>query len=219
MSIYTGSGNSFFGGSGATSKSIYHLHNTPGILPPHPFVPDTITNPYGKKPFANFIAGLQADIVLPQKWMLILSTQYEQTGGKLTADTVYSTTGPSKVNGKYQRRYDFISINPQIGKIIFKKQVTIVVHAGFDYAFKLEQSDQFDYTDQGGQKNIVGYGGGTPETNDLRFTIGTSITRKRWSLDFNYKHGLSNYNKNSSSKVFERLLHIRLMYAFLKKKI
>ena len=99
---------------------------------------------------------------------------------------------------------------------VFQKKVIITFHAGLDYAFRLSRGEQFDYTDQSGRKNSVGYDGDTPETNDFRVTIGASIIKKRWTLDLNYKHGLSNYNTNGNSKVFERILHIRVMYAFLK---
>ena len=218
LSVFTGSGISFFRGSGAVSKSIYHLNNTSGSLPPHPFIPDTIDNPYGKKLFANFLAGVQADILLHSKWVFLISSQYEQVGGKLNPDTIVSTTGRRKVDGEYKRLYGFLSVNPQIVRIIFQKQVMIELHAGLDYAFALSIEDEFDYTDQSGKRSIIGYSGYPVETNDLRFTIGSAFTRKKWTLDLNYKHGLSNYNKNGNDKVFSRILHIRLMYAFLKSK-
>ena len=207
LSVYTGSGISFLGGSGATNKSYYIIGDVVRL--------DEMKNPYGKKPLTNFFAGLQAKMLLPSNYMLMLSTQYEQTGGRLTADSILYL-GFSRVDGKYKRNYDFISVNPEIGRTILQKKVKLVLHTGLDYAFKLSLKDQFDYTDQSCKKYSIRNQGMNPETNDLRFTIGSSITRKRWTLDLNYKHGLSNYNKNGNDKVFSRLLHIRLIYTFLK---
>ena len=220
LSAFTGSGVSFFGGPGAVSKSTYHTNftgfNAAGF---NGFISDTITSPYGKKPFTNFLAGLQAGIVLPSKWTLILSAQYEHTGGSLTADSVISPSGSIKTDGKYRRYYDFISVNPQIGRIIFQKAVTLTLHTGLDYTSKLDRGQITDYTDQTGQKNSIGSSGDEPEKNDLRVTFGASVTRNKWSLDLNYKHGLVNYSKNGTGKVYARLLHIRLLYTFLSKRI
>ena len=211
LSVFTGSGISFFAGPGAVNKSNFSVSgsgfNTLAIM----------ANPYGKKQFTNFIAGLQADITPSStKWILILSSQYEQTGGELSPDSVFSSGVATKTVGKYKRYYNFISVDPQIGRILFQKKVIITFHAGLDYAFKVTEGEQFDYTNQTGQTNSIGYEGGYPKTTDFRITFGTSITLKKWSLDFNFKHGLSNYNKNGNAKVLEKLLHIRLLYTFLK---
>jgi hypothetical protein len=219
LSAFTGSGISFFGGPGAVNKSTYHLNNTPGIPFPHPFTPDTMANPYGRKPYTNFLAGLQVDITLSSKWILQLSAQYENIGGKSNADSVIAPSWSIKTDGKYSRNYDYISFNPQIGRIILKKTVTILLHTGIDYTSKLAMGSQFDYTDQSGQRYSVGYSGGEPEVNDLRITFGASVTRKKWSIDINYKHGLVNYWKDRPAKVYARLMHIRLLYAFWSKQI
>jgi hypothetical protein len=212
FSVFTGSGFSFFGGPGAVGKSHYHLSDVSSI-------PNNMDNPYGKKPFTNFMAGLQADMTLSSKWVLLLSSQFEHTGGRLTCDSVFSRMGGIKVDGKFHRYYDFISINPQIGRIVFQKAVTVSVHAGMDYTSRLDRGEQFDYTNQNNQKYSIGYQGGEPEVNDLRITIGAAVTRKKWGLDINYKHGLTNYWKDGPAKVYARLLHIRLLYAFWSKKI
>jgi len=215
LSAFTGSGISFFGGPGAVSNSTYYRSGLPFPSP----IPDTMANPYGKKPFTNFLAGLQADITLPSKWILLLSSQYEHTGGSLTSDSVVSPSGTIKTNGKYNRYYDFISVNPQIGRIIFQKVITLTLHTGIDYTSKLNRGDDFDYTNQNGQKNSIGYDGGEPEKNDLRVSFGASVTRKKWSVGINYKHGLVNYWKYGPEKVYARLLHIRVQYAFLSRRI
>src|SRR6266498_5266462 len=119
LSAFTGSGISFFGGPGAASKSAYHLSSS--TFGPNGIIPDTVEHPYGKKPFTNFLAGLQADLTLSSKWTFILSSQYEHSGGALTADTVVSSSGSIKTDGKYSRNYEFISVNPQVGRIMFQK--------------------------------------------------------------------------------------------------
>ena len=211
LSVFTGSGISFFRGPGAVNNSVYYRN---GLLFPNDI--DTMANPYGKKPFTNFLAGLQADITLSPKWILLLSSQYEHSGGKLTGDSVISPSGSIKANGTCRRYYDFISVNPQIGRMVFQKKVTLTLHTGIEYTLKLNIGNRFDYTDQNGRKNSIGKTGGEPEVNDFRLTFGASIKRKKWSLDLNFKNGLSNYNKNGNGKVFEKLLHIRLLYTFLK---
>ena len=96
LSVFTGSGISFFAGPGAVNKSDFSVSgsgiNTLAIM----------ANPYGKKQFTNFIAGLQADITLPSKWMLMLSSQYEQTGGELTPDSVFFSGASIKTDGRYK---------------------------------------------------------------------------------------------------------------------
>jgi hypothetical protein len=212
LSAFAGSGLSFFGGRGAVSKSNYYLSDVSGI-------PGYMANPYGKKIFINFLAGLQADITLPSKWIFLLSSQYEHTGGRLTGDSVVSRAGSIKTNGKFERYYDFISINPQIGRIVFQKAVTLSLHAGIDYTSRLDRGEQFDYTNQNGERYSIGYQGAEPEVNDLRITFGASVMRKKWSLDINYKHGVVNYWKDGQANAYSRLLHIRLLYAFWSQKI
>jgi hypothetical protein len=214
LSVLTGSGISFFGGSGDADKSTYYRN---GLSFPNAV--DTMANPYGRKPFTNFLAGLQAGITLPSKWILLLSAQYEHTGGRLTSDSVISPSASIKTTGKYSRYYDFISVNPQIGRILFQKGVTLTLHTGIDYTSKLDMGNTFEYRDQNGLDSSIGYSGGEPEVNDLRVSFGVSVTRKKWSLDINYKHGLVDYMKYSADKVYARILHIRLQYAFLSKNI
>jgi len=214
FSAFTGSGVSFFRGSGTVSNSVYHRN---GLSFPNAV--DTMANPYGRKTYTNFLAGLQADITLSSKWMLLISAQFENLGGKLTGDSVISPSANYKTNGSFRRYYNFISINPKIGRIIFQKAVTLTLHTGIDYTSKLEMGYTFDFSDQNSQRNIIGGSGGEPEVNDMRISFGASVSRKKWSVDINYKHGLVNYWKYGPAKVYARLIHFRLQYAFLSKKI
>lgn len=212
VSAFTGSGFSFFGGPGAASNSNYYRND---FSFPHPLY--TMAQPYGKKPFVNFLAGLQADVTLP-KWILSLSGQYEHSGGTLKGDSIISPSGSVRVDGKYTRNYDFISINPQVGRILVQKTITFALHTGIDYTSKLAMGNQFDYTDQNGMKNSIGYSGGEPEINDLRITFGASVAIKKWSLVINYKHGLTNYNRPGEG-AYSRLLQFRIQYTLLSKMI
>jgi hypothetical protein len=216
LSAFTGSGISYFRGSGTTNNSVYYRSGLP--FPNFSNVPDTMANPYGRKGYTNFLAGLQADIMLSSKWVLLLTAQYENTGARLTGDSVISPTAHLKINGKYSRRYDNISLNPQIGRIIFQKTITLTAHAGIDYTSKLAMGNNFEYTDQNGQKNYVGYSGDEPEVNDCRITFGASVTGKKWSLDINYKQGLTNYRKYGAGNVYTRILQLRILYSFWNKK-
>ena len=161
LSVFTGSGFSFFRGPGAVNNSVYYRNGLP-----FPNSIDTMANPYGRKAYTNFLAGLQADITLPSKWMLLLSAQYERSGGKLTGDSVISPSTRIKTNGTYTRYYDFISVNPQIGKIVFQKAVTLTLHTGIDYTSKLDLGNRFDYAYQNGQDSSIGGRRGEPEKNE-----------------------------------------------------
>lgn len=212
LSAFAGTGLSKFSGSGATDNSVYYRNGLP-----FPNDIDTMRNPYGRKAYGNFVAGLQADLSLSPKWVLIVAVQYEHTGAKLTGDSVLSPSGNSKVSGSYTRKYDNISFNPQIGRVVFQKAVKVILHGGFDYTSKLSVGDDFDYTDPGGQRYIIGKSGGEPEVNDFRISMGATVSGKKWGIGFNYKHGLTNYMKYGNDKVFSRLLHLRIIYTFLNK--
>ncbi len=212
LSAFAGTGLSKFSGSGATDNSVYYRN---GLNFPNDI--DTMRNPYGRKAYGNFVAGLQADLSLSPKWVLLVAVQYEHTGARLTGDSVLSPSGNSKVNGSYTRKYDNISLNPQIGRVVFQKAVKVILHGGIDYTSKLSAGNEFDYTDPGGQRYIIGKAGGEPEVNDFRITTGATVTGKKWGIGFNYKHGLTNYMKYGNDKVFSRMLHVRIIYSFLGK--
>ena len=211
ISAFTGSGVSCFSGSATVTNSVYYRN---GLSFPNSI--DTMVNPYGKKAYTNWLAGMQADITLSAKWILLLSAQFESSGGKLTGDSVISPSGSYKTTGTFKRHYNYISINPQFGRIIFQNAVTLTIHTGIDYAAKLVMGYNFDFKDQNGGRNIIGGSGGEPEVNDIRITFGASVKGQKWSIDFNYKHGIANYKNYGSGNVYSRLFHVRLQYVLLK---
>lgn len=213
LSASVGSGTSFFRGSGTTESSDYYTGGT------WPFDFHTMIEPYGKNSLANFVAGLQLDFrnKPTSKWVWSLNVQYEHSGATLAGDSVFSTAGDFKTEGKYKRYYDYISFNPQVGRILCEKAVSLTVHAGFDYTSKLDQGEEFDYIDPSGQQYSIGGSGGEPEVNDMRITCGATLTRKKWSLNVNYKHGIVDYDEKGPGKVYSRLLHIRVMFALFSK--
>jgi hypothetical protein len=217
LSGFIGSGVSFFGGPGAVSKSTYYRSPVP--FPNFTTDVDTMGVPYGNKPYTNFLAGINADMKFPSKWILRFSTQYEHTGGRLDADSITTPPVKYKTTGTYSRQYDNISFNPQIGKVLSQKKLSFILFTGVDYTSKLAMGDECEFEDQNGQKTMIGYSGGEPEVNDFRVTLGASVSCKKWGVDINYKHGLTNYNKYGTDKVFSRIFHIRLQFAFLDKTI
>ncbi|MBX9783712.1 MAG: hypothetical protein K2X48_10510 [Chitinophagaceae bacterium] len=213
MRVYTGTGISYFHGSGSVNKSNYYRN---GLS--FPLAVDSIGNHFGKKIKSNFLVGLQLDLPLSTVWNFLLSTQYESTGSRLESDSVLSPAGNFKTNGTFSNTYDFISVNPQIGRCFSMRKMSITLHGGFDYCFKLNYADNFNFVDQAGINNSIGHTGGRPEVNDFRITAGIMATLKKWSLDLNYKHGLTNYNINNTDKASLRILHLKLIYTILHSK-
>lgn len=211
LSVYTGTGFSYFGGRGATGNSTYYRN---GLSFPDAI--DTIRNHFGSMARQNFIAGLQLEYPLSPAWTLLFSTQYENTGSRLRSDSIITPSGNYKTDGTYSGYHDFISVNPQIGRAVRKGKLAFILHGGIDYCFKLDRGDKFEFTDQAGKKFSIGHSGGRPEVNDFRISIGGMVTLKKWSLDLNYKHGLANYNTGGEDKVSSRLLHFKLMYSLFK---
>ena len=212
LSVYTGSGISFFDGPAAVSSSNYYRNDLP--------FPEDISemrDSYGKKPFPNFLAGLDANVVM-SKWIVTVCVQYEHSGGSLRIDSAITPSGSKKVNGKYSRIYDFISTNPQVGRILIQKKVTLALHTGIDYCSMLEWGERFDWTDQNGQVASTLLSGGRPDNDDLRITFGATVAIKKWTLGVNYKHGVANCDP-SGELVYSRLLQFRLQYTFLSKRI
>jgi hypothetical protein len=212
LSAFTGSGISYFRGSGTVNNSVYYRNGLPW-----PNSRDSMANPYGRKALANWVAGLQGDIIFSSKWKLLLRVQFESSGGKLTGDSVISPAVTYKTNGTFTRYYHYISFNPQIGRIIFQKVITLTLHSGMDYTSKLDRGENFVFTDQSGRKNDMGGQGDEPEVNDLRITLGASLQRKKWSIAINYKQGLVNYNNKGAGNVYSRILHFSIHYAVLHK--
>jgi len=212
LSVFTGSGFSFFRGPSAVSNSNYYRNDLP--------FPDDVSemrDSYGKKPFPNFLAGLDANVVM-SKWIFTICVQYEHSGGSLEIDSTIRPSGSKKVNGKYSRIYDYISINPQVGRILLQKKITLALHTGLDYCSMLEWGERFDWTDQNGQVYSTLLSGGLPDNDDLRITFGASVAIKKWTLGINYKHGVANCNP-SGEIAYSRLLQFRLQYTFLSKLI
>jgi len=213
LSVYAGSGISFFSGPGSTDHSKFYRN---GLAFPNDV--DTMGNHFGSMAAPCFIAGVQVDRALSKTWTLSVSTQYEHNGSRLNGDSVMTPGGNFKVNGTYTAYNDFISINPQLSRTFSFGKLGLMLHGGFDYSFKLSFIDQFDYTDPSGQKFSIARSGGHPEVDDFRLTAGGMISLNKWSLDLNYKHGLNNYNEGGNGNVFSRMLHIKLLYRLLKLK-
>lgn len=211
LSVYTGSGVSSFSGSGSTGHSNFYRN---GLAFPNAV--DTAGNHFGSQTAPCFIAGLQLDRSLSKSWTLFVSAQYEHNSSRLKVDSVINPGGSFKTNGTYTTYNDFISINPQIGRTFSFGKMGLIVHGGFDYAFRLSMGDQCDYTDPTGKKFSIAHSGGRPEVNDFRLTAGGTLSLNKWSLGLNYKYGLSNYNADGNGDVFSRMLHIKLLYRILK---
>ncbi len=213
MKVYTGTGISYFGGLGSVKKSNYYRNGLP-----FPLAVDSIGNHFGKKIKSNFLVGLQLDLPISSAWNFLLNAQYENTGSGLESDSVLSPTGNFKTNGVFSNTYEFLSVNPQIGRIFSKGKMGIVLHGGFEYCFRLSYSDDFDFVDQSGILTSIGRSGGLPEVNDFRITAGIMATLKNWSLDLNYKHGLVDYNKNDPEQASLRMLHVKLLFTILRSQ-
>lgn len=211
VSVYSGSGISFFSGPGSTGHSKYYRN---GLSFPNAV--DTIGNQFGSLTAPCFIAGVQLDRSLSKSWTLSVSSQYEHNGSRLKGDSVISPGGNFKTNGTYTLYNDFISINPQLGRTFSFGKLGLMLHGGFDYTLKLSLSDQFDFTDPSGKRFSIAHSGGRPEVDDFRLTAGGIFSLNKWSLGLNYKHGLSNYNADGNGEVFSRMLHIKLLYRILK---
>ena len=212
FSVYSGSGISMFAGPGSVESSNYYISDVSAI-------PNSVAEHYGQNSFTNFLAGIQSRIQFKNNWMGLLNTQYEFTGGRLNIDKVVSRTGIRDTTGKYKKWFHFISVNPEIGRILYQQKIKLILNVGIDYAFKLEEGAEYEFTKKDGSKSVISSTGGPPGNNDIRITAGVLVFIKRWSLNFNYKHGVRNYNEGSNDKVFSRLFHLRLMFAFLDKEI
>lgn len=207
VSVYAGSGVSYFRGTGSVSQSDYHRN---GLIFPNAV--DSMGNHFGRNSRGNFLAGLQLEYPLSKKWSLLLNTQYEHTGAALKGDSVITPSGNFKTDGDYRINYFFVSINPQLARNFEKGNTRFSIHGGFEYSLGLNWSDQFDFIDQTGKKFSIGHSGGDPEVNDFRISIGATAQMNKWGLGINYKHGLSDFNNEDSQKAFMRLFQLKLMY-------
>jgi hypothetical protein len=209
LSVYGGSGISMFGGGASTSSSDFHVSDAPPL-------PNYVDQPYGSRSMLNYLGGLQGRLELKNGWLIILNAQYEFTGGKLAIDRAVYRSGVSDTTGTYKRMFDFISINPQFGKIFYSNKIRIGGTIGFDYAAKVNENEKFDFTDDGGLEHSQTTTAGDPNESDLRLTASALLLYKRWTFDIGYKHGLHNYSKGSIEKALLRQIHLKVMFTFLQ---
>lgn len=205
-----GSGVSYFRGSGAVDNSIFYRNGQP-----FPNSIDTPGHQFGRRSVTNFMAGVQANLRLIPSLILTVDALLEHSGGELTIDSVRTPSGNFKTNGEYKRKYNFLSINPQLGRRISIGPAGIRVSAGVDYCLKLSRNVVCNYTDLNGQKNSIGGSGGEPEINDIRLTAGLTVNFKKIGLNVVYKHGVLDYMRDRPGQVYSRLVHVRLLYRLL----
>jgi|KBSSwiStaDraftv2_1062776.scaffolds.fasta_scaffold245638_2 hypothetical protein len=220
VSAFIGLGTSSFRGPGAVNSSIYYRSDIVPSNPPN-WDPGIMTNPYGKKPFANFVAGLHADVQFSSKWILQLNSQYEYTGARLTIDSVITPTTSINTNGVYTRYYDLVSINPGLGSVLFQNSSSkLILHGGLDYVFNISMGFRNEYQNERNGKNYsIGGSGDNPEINDFRLTGGATFMFKKVGIDLTYKHGLANFNKNGTAEVYSRLFHVRFLYSLIRRSL
>ena len=220
VSAFIGLGTSSFRGPGAANSSIYYRSDLVPSNPPN-WDPGTMTNPYGKKPFANFVAGLHADIQFSSKWIVQLKSQYEYTGAKLTIDSVITPTTSINANGVYTRYYDLVSINPEVGRILFQNSSSkLILHGGLDYVINISMGFRSEYqNEQNGKNYSIGGSGDNAEIKDFRLTGGVTFKLNKVGIDLTYKHGLTNFNKNGNAEVYSRLFHVRFLYSLIRKSL
>jgi hypothetical protein len=217
LSASIGSGRSSFRGLGAVNSSIYYRSDLIPSGPPN-WDPGFMANPYGKKSFANFVAGLQADVQFSSKWILQLNSQYEYTGAKMTIDSVITPTASINANGEYTRYYDLVSVNPGVGWVLFQSSSSkLILHGGLDYTINISRGFRSDYqNEQNGKNYSIGGSGDNPEINDFRLTGGASFMFNKVGIDLTYKHGLANFNKKGTAEVYSKLFYVRFLYSFLR---
>jgi hypothetical protein len=108
----------------------------------------------------------------------------------------------------------FISVNPEIGKILWERKTIFRLHAGIDYAFYITGEDEAAFY----RPTLVSYGyQSVPGKNDVRLTAGASFTWRKWTLAATYKYGLTNYRNDDNRQVYSRLLQWKLMYSVWRK--
>lgn len=202
---YIGLGISWFSGDGVSSETAYHTDYLAAQA-------SYASNPYGNKTTVVGQVGLQIKLEVREKWLTALNLHYGDGGGQNKITNVVSSSGTQPTNGEHKRIYEFISVNPVIGKLITKKNFSMSFQAGVDYAFALTFSEDFKIQDSNGKTFLYGYSGGVPKSNDFRLTLGATTSIKRWGLDICYKHGLRNYSNDADVEAFSNLVECKLMY-------
>lgn len=210
LNLTAGSGVSYFRGTGTVDNSIIYRNNLP-----FPNGVDTIRQHFGRRPYTNFMAGAQLNLRLIPSVILTIDALYEHSGGELSIDSVYTPSGNYKTNGEYKRQYDFISLNPQLGRRISIGPAGLRISAGVDYCVKITRSSIANFIDRDGRRNSVGASGDEPEVNDIRITGAVALNFKKIGITVNYKYGLVNYLKVGPGEAFSRMLQVRLLYRLI----
>jgi hypothetical protein len=212
LSVFTGVGNSWFSGKGASSETDYHTDYLADMA-------SYANNPYGNKTVFVGQVGIQGTLDMKNKWMAALNLQYGNDGGENRIKNIVSQSGTQTTNGEYKRVYSFITVNPTFGKAFRKNNFSVSFQAGLDYAFALTFSEYFRVENSNGKSSLYGYSGGVPKSNDFRLTTDLTTSIKRWGLDVCYKHGLRNYANDDNAKVFSNLFEFKLMYKILSRRL
>lgn len=210
LHLTAGSGVSYFRGTGTVNRSVFLRNNIP-----FPTGIDTTREHFGRQPLTSFMAGIQVNLRLLPSFILTIDGLYEHSGGELDIDSVYSPTANYKTTGDYKRQYDYISINPQLGRRISFGPVGLRISAGVDYCIKVTGSSTANFIDQNGQRNSVGGSGDVPEVNDIRLTGGVALNVKKLGITVNYKYGIVDYLDNRPGRAYSRQVQVRLLYRLL----
>ena len=220
VSAFIGLGTSSFRGPGAVNSSTYYRSDLIPSSPPN-CDPGFMANPYGKKSFGNFVAGMHADVQLSSKWILQINSQYEYTGAKMTIDSVITPTASINTNGEYTRYYDLVSVNPEVGRVLLQTSSSkFILHGGLDYVFNISMGFRSDYqNEQNGKNYSIGGSGDNPEINDFRLTGGATFLFNKIGIDVTYKHGLANFNKDETAKVYSRSFQVRFLYSLFRRSL
>lgn len=208
ISVFAGSGGSWYAGTGSTRTTTYYKSDVLGM-------PDYNDHYFGRYMAAITQAGLQLKYHLASAWFVAFNAAHEYAGGRLNIYKSVSRQGTENINADYSRHYQFLSFNPELGRSFGSKKLKLTVHAGIDCAPALEASELYwFYSDAGTTSN--GYSGGEPQTTDWRLTGGFSVGVNKWSLGMNYKHGLTGKWEKIYSDVYLRMWQMRIMYRIVR---
>jgi hypothetical protein len=211
LSAYVGSGVSWYGGKSVAKTATYYP--TPNFRT----IPAYVDRPYGNKVLTNWIGGVRVDYFHPtSNWNVALNVQGESTGGRGTITKEISSSGTRDVRGKYRKSNGYLSVNPQVGNMLWLGKTTLLLRAGIDYAFHVGGSEEYTAPDQNGLPYIVGYSGVTGR-DDLRLTANILIPLGwKWELDIGYKYGLIKYANHNA---YLRMLHFKLGFSIIRPKM
>jgi hypothetical protein len=207
LSVYAGAGGTHFAGSGAA------FHTT---IPKGPPYYNTVDNTYGGRGPTNWFGGINAQWRLKNNWIFAASTQYEYLGSEVSFGNVALFPTSQDTMGTYKKKYHFISVNPEIGKVLWDRKTMLQVNAGIDYAFYVYGEHDAIFW----KPTLASHGySSTPGNNDIRFTAGAWFTWRKWKAGFTYKYGLTDYRKDNKGEVYSRLLQWKLMYSVSRRSV